>query len=60
MRDRRGRRPANAPISPSDVVDVSLNCSSNAGPTPPPTQVPVKAVSWSLSGIGMNAGFVHP
>lgn len=50
------------PIGPLDLVNISLNCSSNAGPVPPPgpVPVPVKAVSYSLSGIGINKGFEQP
>ena len=47
------------PLSPSETVNVSLNCSS-PGPVPPagqPIPVPVKATSWSLSGIGLNGVF---
>ncbi len=47
------------PLTPSETVDVSLNCSA-PGPVPPPGQpvpVPVKATSWSVSGIGVNAVF---
>ncbi|MGE0394726.1 MAG: hypothetical protein AB7P67_14265, partial [Vicinamibacterales bacterium] len=47
------------PLSPFETVNISLNCST-PGPTPPagqPIPVPVKATSWSLSGIGLNAVF---
>ena len=50
------------PLAPSETVNVSLNCSS-PGPIPPagqPIPVPVKATSWSLSGIGLNAVFGAP
>jgi len=46
-------------LSPSETVNISLNCSA-PGPTPPagqPVPVPVKATSWSLTGIGLNAAF---
>ncbi len=47
------------PLSPSETVDISLKCNA-PGPTPPagqPIPVPVKATSWSLTGIGVNAVF---
>lgn len=44
-------------LTPSDVVDVLLTCNSNAGSTPPAGMIPVKAVNFSLSGIGVNQGF---
>jgi hypothetical protein len=46
------------PLLSSETVNVSLNCTS-PGPTPPsgPIPVPVKATSWSLTGIGLNAAF---
>ena len=44
------------PLTPSETVTISLNCSQAPG-TPPAGQIPVKATSWSLTGIGVNAGF---
>jgi hypothetical protein len=47
----------NPALSPSEVVDVLLACNSNAGPTPPVGTIPVKAVNFSLSGIGVGQIF---
>jgi hypothetical protein len=44
-------------LTPSDVVDFTLECSSNAGPNPPSNQVPVKVTGYSLTGIGINKTF---
>jgi hypothetical protein len=44
-------------LSPSEVVDLSLTCGSNATPNPPAGTIPVKAVNFSLSGIGVNRVF---
>lgn len=46
-----------SPISPTDSVDVTLQCASNEGPAPNPNAYKVKALSFSLSGIGINRGF---
>lgn len=43
-------------LNPSEVVDVSLNCSSNG--TPAANQIPVKALNFSLTGIGINRSFL--
>ena len=43
-------------LAPSEVVTISLTCSQAPG-TPPIGQIPVKATTWSLTGIGVNAGF---
>ncbi len=45
-------------LMPSEAVTISLNCSQAQAPgTPPAGQIAVKATSWSLTGIGVNAGF---
>lgn len=44
-------------LDPSETVNVSLNCGSNAGPTPPAGTIPVKALNFSLTGIGINRNF---
>lgn len=45
------------PLSPSDVVDVTLQCGAPAPPTAPSK---VKALNWSLTGIGVNHAFPPP
>ena len=47
---------ANA-LSLTDSVDATLQCASNEGMTPNPDAYKVKALSFSLSGIGINRGF---
>jgi len=47
------------PLAPTDVVNVTLQCNT-PGFNPPPTgpqPIPVKATSWSLTGIGVNKAF---
>ena len=46
-----------SPLTPAEVVDFSLNCGSNAGPNPPPNQIPVKVTGYSISAIGINKTF---
>lgn len=47
------------PLAPTEVVNVTLQCNT-PGFTPPasgPQPIPVKATTWSLSGIGINKAF---
>ena len=43
------------PITPSDVIDVTLRCNTPGAPATTP--VPATVRNWSLSGIGINRGF---
>lgn len=49
----------NPPLSPSETVDVILACNTPGFVPPPsgPQPIPVKAVNWSLSGIGVSRLF---
>lgn len=45
------------PLTPSDVVDVTLRCNTpGAGTAISLPPVPVRVANWSLSGIGVNQG----
>lgn len=47
------------PLLPAETVNVRLQCSTPGFVPPPsgPQPIPVKAMSYSLSGIGVNKGF---
>lgn len=45
------------PLTPSDTIDVTLQCGA---PAPPSSPTKVKAVNWSLTGIGVNRAFPLP
>ena len=49
----------NPPLLPTETVNVSLKCSTPgfAPPSSGPQPIPVKATSWSLSGIGVSRAF---
>ena len=47
------------PLAPTETVQVSLTCSTPGFVPPPagPAPIPVKATSWTLTGIGVSKGF---
>lgn len=52
-------RDLDPPLQPTESVDVTLSCNTPGFVPPPsgPQPIPVKVVTWSLTGIGISKGF---